>query len=329
MRSLVWISLFFVVQLAAQDGHALLWKIEGNGLSKPSFIYGTYHQVCPQHFQPSIATKEALKFVDEIHFEIHMDSLRYGVFGLGDEEGLFDRNNFPDYAAMSDSVRTLLDSKADFDTKIESKRHQAIIDSLFSLEEKTAYKKKLKQRLNLGFTDYHTFTLSMFIRGAQFNQRGCDIEDMVDYEPALYSLPESANKPQFGLANRKEHFSYFKYLNRDFLQLAYSAKQVLNHDKALFKAFKTDEAYFLAGKIHQLRKDTFGRLLNEPISEKAVNTALIDERNLLWIPRIINRIHHKSVFYGVGASHLGGELGLINLLRKKGYTVTACLRFKA
>jgi len=30
----------------------------------------------------------------------------------------------------------------------------------------------------------------------------------------------------------------------------------------------------------------------------------------------------QKVFYGVGAGHLGGDQGVINLLRKEGYTVT-------
>jgi uncharacterized protein len=31
----------------------------------------------------------------------------------------------------------------------------------------------------------------------------------------------------------------------------------------------------------------------------------------------------KSTFFAVGAAHLAGEKGIINLLRRKGYTVTA------
>ena len=32
-------------------------------------------------------------------------------------------------------------------------------------------------------------------------------------------------------------------------------------------------------------------------------------------------MHKKSVFSGVGAAHLGGTLGMLNMLREKGYTI--------
>ena len=50
--------------------------------------------------------------------------------------------------------------------------------------------------------------------------------------------------------------------------------------------------------------------------------ALLDNRNTNWIGKIGELSKDQKVFYGLGAGHLGGELGVINLLRKAGYTVT-------
>jgi len=49
---------------------------------------------------------------------------------------------------------------------------------------------------------------------------------------------------------------------------------------------------------------------------------LLDQRNKNWIPEIGKFAIEKPTFFGVGALHLPGENGVINLLRQEGYTVT-------
>ena len=50
---------------------------------------------------------------------------------------------------------------------------------------------------------------------------------------------------------------------------------------------------------------------------------LLINRNKNWIPEISKYAKEKPTFFGVGAGHLPGENGVINLLRKAGYTVKA------
>jgi|694.fasta_scaffold91781_5 uncharacterized protein YbaP (TraB family) len=50
-------------------------------------------------------------------------------------------------------------------------------------------------------------------------------------------------------------------------------------------------------------------------------TALIIKRNKNWIPIITEAIKKIPSFFVVGAGHLGGETGVITLLRKEGYIV--------
>ncbi|MEO9532992.1 MAG: TraB/GumN family protein [Crocinitomicaceae bacterium] len=47
------------------------------------------------------------------------------------------------------------------------------------------------------------------------------------------------------------------------------------------------------------------------------------DRNKAWIPTIKKEIADKQCFIAVGAAHLFGERGVIDLLEKEGYTVTA------
>jgi len=55
--------------------------------------------------------------------------------------------------------------------------------------------------------------------------------------------------------------------------------------------------------------------------ETAVDN-MLHNRNKNWIPKIGEFAKKQSTFFGVGAGHLGGELGVVALLRKAGYTVT-------
>ena len=48
---------------------------------------------------------------------------------------------------------------------------------------------------------------------------------------------------------------------------------------------------------------------------------LLDDRNHNWIPVIGEQAKKMPTFFAFGAGHLGGEKGVINLLRKAGFTV--------
>lgn len=52
---------------------------------------------------------------------------------------------------------------------------------------------------------------------------------------------------------------------------------------------------------------------------------LIDTRNQNWIPRIIEFGNMGTCFIAVGCGHLGGEMGVLNLLRKNGFEVVEIL----
>lgn len=49
---------------------------------------------------------------------------------------------------------------------------------------------------------------------------------------------------------------------------------------------------------------------------------LLTNRNKAWIPLILKYIFEKPSFIAVGAAHLAGENGVIELLRQQGFTVT-------
>jgi len=51
----------------------------------------------------------------------------------------------------------------------------------------------------------------------------------------------------------------------------------------------------------------------------------LNQRNHKWIPKIGSIASEKSTFFAVGAGHLPGKDGVLTLLRKAGYRVTAVL----
>ena len=56
-------------------------------------------------------------------------------------------------------------------------------------------------------------------------------------------------------------------------------------------------------------------------SSNYLNRSFLEDRNLDWIPKIENMMKDKVVFVAVGAAHLAGQEGVIELLIKKGYHV--------
>ena len=65
-------TILFGFVVNAQDlEKSLLWKISGNGLEKPSYLFGTMHAVCEINFDDNL--KKALDETSQLYLEIDMD----------------------------------------------------------------------------------------------------------------------------------------------------------------------------------------------------------------------------------------------------------------
>lgn len=69
------VATLFSIQANAQvpTQKALLWKISGNGLSAPSYIYGTFHLLCESDLQFSDSLKKTVASCKSVYLEIDMD----------------------------------------------------------------------------------------------------------------------------------------------------------------------------------------------------------------------------------------------------------------
>src|SRR6218665_1169628 len=54
------------------DQNSLLWKISGNGLTKPSYVFGTIHLICESDYFWNPVMEEALKATEKICMEMDM-----------------------------------------------------------------------------------------------------------------------------------------------------------------------------------------------------------------------------------------------------------------
>ena len=56
-----------------KDENTLLWEISGNHLSKPTYLFGTFHLMCKEDIKFSSELKTAIKNAEEVYFEMDLD----------------------------------------------------------------------------------------------------------------------------------------------------------------------------------------------------------------------------------------------------------------
>lgn len=71
--SLVLSSLYFTQLYGQKEEKSLLYEISGNGLSQPSYLYGTIHIICKDDFVMTEATKQKFSQTQQVYLEIDMD----------------------------------------------------------------------------------------------------------------------------------------------------------------------------------------------------------------------------------------------------------------
>lgn len=75
MRKIIAVLAFLVITVSSAFGQKLenttLWKISGNGLEKPSYLFGTIHITCDATLSQKV--KDALDQTDQVVLELDMD----------------------------------------------------------------------------------------------------------------------------------------------------------------------------------------------------------------------------------------------------------------
>ncbi|MET7255851.1 TraB/GumN family protein [Dyadobacter fermentans] len=178
------------------------------------------------------------------------------------------------------------------------------------------------QRLDRFFKDSVHVGLAMFERAKPFVLMGPLFNTVLDCQPQSYemALVELAGKQKsevIGIETLEEQMAIF-----DTIPYKDQAKMLLTLIDSLpsaRKEFKSLVALYKAQNISEL----YGMTLKSEFGMEGNEEVMLFDRNQKWIPRIRRIASAKPTFFAVGAAHLGGEKGVIALLRKEGFVVRA------
>nr|WP_294787587.1 TraB/GumN family protein [uncultured Flavobacterium sp.] len=166
----------------------------------------------------------------------------------------------------------------------------------------------LKSTTGMNVQQVDSFSLLTVLSLISIKSFGC--VDLKFYEMEFSDLAKKRNITISGLETVKSQF--------EVLENAYSNDEIIK----LLETSTSEETTELVDSYKNENIDTMYALTTDPkvTSEKTKNQ-IVDGRNLNWVKIMPELMNQKSVFFAVGAGHLGGENGVINLLRKKGFTV--------
>ncbi len=179
-------------------------------------------------------------------------------------------------------------------------------------EQLTKLEAILQKEIGMSVSQVDNFTMQTIMSLVTIKTFGC--ANFKLYEMEFIAKAKESNLPIVGLEKVSEQM--------DYLSKSFSDTEMLNflekHDKEL--TLKLVSIY-LQEDLNSLFQFTTDK---EMMTENSTNW-LLKYRNENWIKKMPEMMKKESVFFAVGAAHLGGEIGVINLLRNAGYTVKPIL----
>jgi len=278
---MVFIALLFIVSAQAQ----LLWKVSGNGLSKPSYLFGTHHLI----------EKEQIKDFDKI------------LTLSGQADVVVGEMDMTDMASMNVKIMQ--------SAVMQGKN----IKEMISAEDYVLVDSELKQSIGVGLDQLGTFKPMLLetMYGVMVYLKSQNLTKQPEGVDVLFQKKaRENNKPVIGLETIEQQTAILfdsMPLNRQAEILVKSVKEK-QKDIELLKRLNE---YYLAGDLKQLsdldkEEDDLTPAERKPIYEN---------RNNNWMKQIPQLFAQQSCFVAVGCMHLIGETGLIEQLRKAGFIV--------
>ncbi len=169
---------------------------------------------------------------------------------------------------------------------------------------------------NLGMSAVLVNTVKPFMISAMFYPKMIECP-MQSVEQELMKLSAQSQKEILGLETVNDQLAIFDAIPYE-VQIEELIKSVKNdfvNDKAesakLYETYATQDVELM----YKLAIESQNKITSE------YDDVLLDKRNKSWIPVIETQLQKQPSFFAVGAAHLGGPNGVINLLRKAGYKV--------
>lgn len=263
------------LQLSAQQKYqSLLWEISGNGLEKPSYLYGTMH----------VSKKVAFR-LDDVFFKALNESESVALesdpstwLGFSYENTDFGSG----YDFYSDDFYTNL-------FELNPPKQQEIRNNI-----------RIDNRIISGYLYRKNYGSDNF-------------EEETYLDMFIYQAGKKQHKPIIGLEDLAES----RYLTT---KARYNSNKK-EPDAWLQKLFKKESSFLIQEDTYRDRNldllDSIGVATNTSFFREN----MLYKRNENMAQVLDSLMHEQSVFSGVGAAHLPGEKGMINMLAEKGYTV--------
>ena len=263
--------------------NTLLWRISGNNLSKPSYLFGTIHLLCANDIELSETLKAAIKETDKVYLELDMDNLFEMMQAV---QKMKMRND----TTLSDLL-----SESDY------KKVKAFFTSKSSM---------------IPFSILETY--KPMLAASMIMQSSTDCDNAISMEQIIMQQAKQDRKEIKGMETMTYQLSIF-----DSIPYEVQAKQLLafiSENDTEDKASKEYEEMASAYRNQELNK--LEMLINkEEFGVGNFADLLLYNRNRNWVVTMGKIFSANSAVIAVGAGHLPGEKGVINLLRKAGYKV--------
>ena len=139
------------------------------------------------------------------------------------------------------------------------------------------------------------------------------LDNSVSYEQEIYKKLKLSSKKIEGLETIEEQIELLDKLPLETqkTQIITAIDSANRNQKILFeiqKAYKSQDLQKIEALVNIESKINLYQ-----------SNVFLNAKSKKWIPKITSKINTNSTFIAVGVSHLPGEEGLINLLRKKGF----------
>ena len=276
---------FFSLPLFAQTGlntNTLLWKISGKNLAKPSYLFGTIHMLCADDIQLSDSLQKAIANSDKVYLEVDLDNMLEML-------GVMTKMKMRNDTTLADLL-----SKEDYQK----------VKTFFN-----------KQGGLLPFSMLETY--KPLLAASTLMQSSLDCSNPVAMEQLIMKDAKSKGKGIKGLESMAYQMSIF-----DSIPYTAQAKQLLsfvdNYGKSSDDSeFKTLTEAYRNQELEKLEKLT----QDDDMGIANFSDILLYNRNRAWVAKLEDIMVKNALVVAVGAGHLPGEKGVINLLRKAGYKV--------
>lgn len=264
-----------------QTNKSLLWQISGNGLKTPSYLFGTMHIISNENYFFGENATKKVKTARNIVFE--MDLSKVNIIETGLAALIPGGKSIKDYVSEEEYNEIMTFMKDSMD----------ISPSMF----KSAYSKMKPVFLE-------QFLITKYL--------GNNPES---YETNIEKIASSQKKKVYGLETFEEQLSFLDKMPLE-MQITNLVESIRNFSETRESFHKMTQKY-IDQDIEGL-----GILINEEdTKEQFYQEELLNKRNNNWIPKLEKYFEEGSTFVAVGAGHLSGKNGVIELLRNKGYKV--------